>query len=234
MFYSARQQQLLSLLQKERSLSVHRLSRLLCISESSVRRDLAALEEMGKIKRTFGGAVFLESADKEVSLLYRETQYVQEKKAIAQKAAEYVQDGMTLFLDASSTAAMLLPFLQGRSHLTVVTNSPLISLSLSEANIRCYCTGGLLLKHSRAFVGDAAVQMIGNMSADLMLFSCRGLSEDGILSDSLEEEVVVRRAMLKNAKKKIFLCNSAKRGASYPFRLCRLEDLDGMISEEDE
>lgn len=41
MYYSERQAQILALLEKEKSISVHRLAKLLSISESSVRRDLA-------------------------------------------------------------------------------------------------------------------------------------------------------------------------------------------------
>lgn len=231
MYYSERQAQILALLEKEKSISVHRLAKLLSISESSVRRDLAALEEIGKIKRTFGGAVLFEAAEREVSLMYRRSQHMQEKAEIALKASKYLRDGMMIFLDASSSAAQMIPHLEGFKDVTVVTNSPSTSMKLGELKIRNYCTGGLLLNHSIAYVGSGAADFVSRFTADILFFSCRGLSEDGILSDSMEEEVQIRRVMLQNAKKKIFLCDSSKYGQSYPYRLCRADDVDEIISD---
>ena len=231
MYHSERQMQLLALLQKEKSLSVHRLAKLLSISESSVRRDLASLEELGKIKRTYGGAVLFEAPEREVSLMYRSSQNIREKAEIASKASKYIKDGMLIFLDASSSAAQLIPYLEGFKDLTVVTNSPTTSMRLGELNIRNYCTGGLLLRHSLAYVGNGATDFIGRFTADVVFFSCRGLSDNGILSDSMEEEVHIRRVMLQNAKKKVFLCDRSKYGQEYPYRLCKIEELDEVVTE---
>ena len=231
MFHSERQAQMLELLQKEKSMTVHRLARLLCISESSVRRDLTALEEAGKIRRTFGGAVLFDAAEREVSLLYRRSQRLKEKTVIAQKAAAHLRDGMLIFLDASSSAAQLVPLLEGYHDLTVVTNSPLTSIALGEAKIRNYCTGGLLLNNSVAYVGGGAASFVERFTADAMFFSCRGMDEDGVLSDSMEEEVAIRSVMLRHAKRRFFLCDSSKFGLSFHYRLCHRDELDEVISE---
>lgn len=232
MFYSERHSQILEFLKHEKSATVHRLAREMSISESSIRRDLAALESMGKLRRTFGGAVLSEAAEPEVSLQYRRSQNMQAKKQIARKAAAHIRDGYMLFLDASSTVAQLIPLLDRFENLTVVTNSPQAAITLGEMKIQCLCTGGRLLNQSMAFVGSAAVRYLEGLQADIAFFSCRGLSEDGVLSDSQEDEVELRRAMLAHANKKVFLCDRSKLGESYPYRLCRLEDLDEMISEE--
>ena len=231
MYYSERQSQILALLQTEKALSVHRLATRLSISESSIRRDLSALEELGKIKRTYGGAVLVEAPEREVSLLYRSSQRIPEKMEIARKAAKYIKDGMLIFLDASSSAAQLIPYLENFKDLTVVTNSPATSMKLGELKIRNYCTGGLLLRHSIAYVGSGAEDFLNRFTADIVFFSCRGLSADGILSDSMEEEVQIRRIMLKNAKKKVLLCDRSKYGQEYPYRLCKLSEVDAVISE---
>ena len=124
MFYSERHKRLLEFLQNNQSATVHRLAKEFAISESSIRRDLANLESMGKIRCTFGGAVFNDAAEPEVSMQYRRTQNVQAKKQIAQQAVKHVHDGMMIFLDASSTAAQIIPLLAQFKDLTVVTNSP--------------------------------------------------------------------------------------------------------------
>jgi len=232
MFYSERQDQILELLQKEKSVSVHRLAKLMRISESSIRRDLTALEDIGKIRRTFGGAVLNEAGEQEVSLMFRRSQNMRAKQQIAQKAVRHIRDGMMVFLDASSTAAQIIPLLDRFENLTVVTNSPQASIALAEMKIQNHCTGGRMLNNSFAFVGVQAARYLENLSADVLFFSSRGLREDGVLSDSMEEEVYIRRVMLEHANKKIFLCDRSKYGHSYPYQLCRLEELDEMISED--
>lgn len=234
MFYSERQKQLLDLLQEEKSMTVHRMARLMNISESSIRRDLAVLEEMGKIRRTFGGAVFYDAAEREVSLLYRKNQRLTEKQEIARQAASFLHDGMLVFLDASSSAAQMLPHFEAFKDITVVTNSPLTSVALGEKKIRNYCTGGLLLNNSVACVGPAAEDSIRRFTADIMFFSCRGLSDDGVLSDSMEEEVHIRSVMLRHARRKIFLCDRSKYGLSFHYRLCSVSDVDAVVTEPQE
>ena len=232
MKYSERQNQILELLQKEKSASVHRLAKQVCISDSSVRRDLAALERMGKIHRTFGGAVLNEGTGREVAMIYRRTQNIEQKRRIAEKAVRHISDGMMIFLDASSTAAQIIPLLGQFQDLTVVTNSPQNSIALAEMQIRNHCTGGRLLNQSLAYVGFGAVSYIENLRADICFFSCRGFGDDGVLSDSMEEEVYIRRAMLTHAEKKIFLCDGSKYGKSYAYRLCHVDDVDEIISED--
>lgn len=64
-------------------------------------------------------------------------------------------------------------------------------------------------------------------------FSCRGLSDDGLLSDNSAEENAVRRLMMKHSKKKIFLCNSDKTGNKYLNNLCHVSELDEIICEKE-
>ena len=80
-------------------------------------------------------------------------------------------------------------------------------------------------------MGSGAEDFLNRFTADIVFFSCRGLSADGILSDSMEEEVQIRRIMLKNAKKKVLLCDRSKDGQEYPYRLCRAGDVDEVVTE---
>jgi len=233
MSYSERQSEILEHLTREKSMSVHRLARLLSISESSVRRDLTALEETGKIRRTFGGAVLSEAPEREVSLRYRTTQHMAAKAEIARRAAVHLHDGMVIFLDASSSAAQMVNQIEHFKDITVITNSPLTSVALGERGIRNYCTGGLLLNSSLAYVGSGAARFAEGITADAVFFSCRGYSEDGILSDSLEEENSIRQVMLLHSRRRIFLCDRSKYGLSFPYRLCRASELDAVITEDE-
>ena len=233
MYYRERHNKILDILQKRNSASVHFLAQALYVSEPTIRRDLAVLQEQGKIRRTFGGAVLSDMINKEVPFVLREHENRRAKDAIARMAAKHIRDGQIIFLDASSTASYLTPYLASFSDLTVITNSPKTSLKLAELKIRSLSTGGLLLENSISFVGAHAENFVRNFNADIFFFSCRGITDDGQLTDSSMEESQLRRIMMEHSKKKIFLCTSNKIGRKYMYNLCDVSAVDGVICEKE-
>lgn len=231
MYSLERQKEILALLTERKSISVKELSSLLYISEPTVRRDLTQLEEQGKVQRTHGGAVLKMGADAEIPLVFREDKNSLAKKLIAEKAVKHIKDGLVIFLDASSTAAALVPYFSKFSDLTVVTNSPKTSMKLGEKGIKNYCAGGLLLPHSIAFVGSETERFISGINADICFFSSRGYEEDGFITDSSESEVAVRRAMLKNSMRSFYLADSSKKNKKYAFNIAKISDITGIITE---
>ena len=234
MFNLERQNEILSILEKDRSVSVNKLSKLLYVSQPTIRRDLDTLEKLGKVVRTHGGVVLRETAEKEIPLLLREEQNNRSKQVIAQKAQGLIKNGDVIFLDASSTVSYLIPHLKKFSDIIVVTNSPKTSMRLGEEHIKNYCTGGMLLFHSVAYVGSDVESFISKINADILFFSSRGYSEDGRITDSSIEEATVKKAMMKNAAKVYYLCDSSKKNKKYMYNICNIRDVDGVITENDD
>ena len=234
MFNLERQNEILSILEKDRSVSVNKLSKLLYVSQPTIRRDLDTLEKLGKVVRTHGGVVLRETAEKEIPLLLREEQNNRSKQIIAQKAQSLIKNGDVIFLDASSTVSYLIPHLKKFSDIIVVTNSPKTSMRLGEEHIKNYCTGGMLLFHSVAYVGSDVENFISKINADVLFFSSRGYSEDGRITDSSIEEATVKKAMMKNAAKVYYLCDSSKKNKKYMYNICNIRDVDGVITESDD
>ncbi len=231
MFSIERHEQIIEILQKRSSATVHYLAEQLHVSEPTVRRDLSSLEQANKIKRTFGGAVINTDVNAEVPFTLRMGDNKNLKAMIAQKATRYIKDDYVIFLDASSTVSYVIPHLQKFKNLTVITNSPKNSLALAELKIKSFSTGGVLLENSVAYVGTAAQHFVKRFNADLFLFSCRGVSYDGMLSDSSIEETDLRQVMMRHSKKNVFLCSSDKLGKSYMYNLCSHKSVDEIISD---
>lgn len=231
MYDLERQEKILNILSKSGSVSVARLARELFVSQPTVRRDLSALAERGVISRTHGGAVLRDTSEREIPLMFREDQNNAAKRKIAEKAIEHVKNGSVIFLDASTTVSYLIPLLERFEDLVVVTNSPKTSMCLGERGIKNYSTGGLLLMHSVAYVGSEAERFVAGINADLFFFSSRGYLEEGSITDSSAEEASLRRAMLKNAEKAIYLADSTKRGQKYMYNICDVADVDAVINE---
>ena len=233
MYNIERQSRLIEILEKNKSISVAKLSKMLYVSAPTIRRDLTLLESQGRVVRTHGGVVLKQAQEKEIPLILREDQNSESKKIIAKKAMQYVHNGDVIFLDASSTVAHIVPYLKNFKDIIAVTNSPLISIKLGEENIKNYCTGGLLLLHSVAYVGSEAEKFVSSINADVFFFSSRGYEENGNITDSSQEEAAIRKAMLKTSDKAFYLCDSSKKNKRYMFNICSTQEITGIITEND-
>jgi DeoR/GlpR family transcriptional regulator of sugar metabolism len=229
-----REQEILSILKTTNGfVTVRQLCESLFASESSIRRDLKALETRGLVKRSYGGAVLESNYSNIVTFNHRTRQNISAKREIAQKAAGLIKDGDIVFLDQSSTAFYLAGELIDRSSLTVVTNNIEITMLLANSKIRLISSGGFLSNENRnCLIGGDAQRTFENVFADIMFFSVKAISDDGLVTDCSREEIIVRETMLKNADKKVLLCDSSKFGMRAPFKQCELGDVDYLISEE--
>lgn len=228
-----REKNILEMLLKKKRVTVKELSSALYISEPSVRRDLADLEKQNLIKRIHGGAVLEETSvsKNKIPFIIREYEQSSAKTIIAQKAADYVKDNDIVFLDASTSAFRVIPFLLSKDNITVVTNGVRALTSLADFNINTISTGGRLVNSCLALVGDEAYKTIDSINANIAFFSCRGLSDDGYLTDISPEEDYVRQRMIKNAEYAYLLCAADKFGKKYFHNLCHKDEIDGIISE---
>ena len=228
-----REKIILEMLLKKKRVTVKELSQALFISEPSVRRDLVELEKQNLVKRIHGGAVLEETAvsKSKIPFIIREYEQSSAKTIIAQKAAEYVKDNDIVFLDASTSAFRVIPFLLSKANITVVTNGVRALLSLADLNINTISTGGRLVNSCLALVGEEAYKTIDSINANIAFFSCRGLSKDGYLTDISQEEDYVRQRMIKNSEHSYLLCATDKFGKKYYHNLCHKDEIDGIISE---
>ena len=223
-----RQKQILQLLGRKSALRVSELAGALYTSEATVRRDLCRMEKAGLVRRVYGGVTLNEA---EMPLDFRRQENAAAKREIAAKAAALISDGDTVFLDSSSTAQHLLPYLSRFRDLTVITNSHSVMEELCGTSHRLFSTGGRLLARNRAFVGPAAEAALENLAPSIAFFSSQGVGEDGEITDDSEEETSLRRALLRRAARTVFLCDTGKLGKTHLFRLCHLSEVDAVISD---
>src|SRR2546430_17726228 len=156
LFTPERRQQIVRLLEEEQRVTVPALSQHFAVSEVTIRKDLAWLEEQGLALRTHGGAIATaaSAAPSEMSFDVRERQQSTEKERIGEAAASYVQDGETIALDASTTALAMAPFLGSKRDLTVVTNGVRTGMELLQVpTLSVLMLGGMLRRESYSVVG---------------------------------------------------------------------------------
>ena len=232
-FYEREEKILNALLEKE-SMTTQELSAKLFVSQPTLRRDLIKLEQMGKIIRTHGGAQLLsKSADEKIPFYLREQEQNDAKSIIARKAVEYIKDGDIIMLDGSTSACSIVPLLADFNNLIVITCSANASFLLGKMGINNICTGGRMITHSLTYIGQDAENTARSYNADVVFFSCKGISKEGRLTDTSVEENSLRRVMLTHSKKRVLLCDSSKIGDTCLNNLSTLSEIDAWICERE-
>ena len=212
--------------------TVKELAEKLFISEPTVRRDIYVLREK-EILVSKNGVVRLKVSfsDKRIPLFIREAEQNEEKIRIALHAAREVKDGDVVMLDASTTAYYLLPHLAKLKNIILITNGAKAALEAASLGIKTISTGGEMTPESFSYVGTDAESLLRRYNADVAFFSCRGISDDGRVTDNSILENGMRRIMLANARKSFLLADQSKRGNAYIHTLCYVRELSGVISE---
>lgn len=231
MFEIERLDRILALLREHQTATVKSLAASLYASEATIRRDLNELEKRGLVKRLHGGAALIDDANHALPLCVREQQNIEAKRTIANKASRFLREGQVIFLDASSTVMFLVPALEAFQSLTIITNGLKTAQELSRLNHKVYCTGGLMLHNSSAYVGDFAAEFVRHFNADVFFFSSYGVSEDGRITDESSEETNIRRVMFDHSRQHIFLCDRSKIGKTYCYNLCTTAQTDAFITD---
>lgn len=232
MLIPERQNLILNYLKDHHFASVSELSQLLFVSETSIRRDLSCMEKSGLLQKTYGGAILVQGSSDVPALNARMETSKAEKTCIAKKAASIIADGSTIFLDSSSTALYMVPFLGEKQKLSVITNGARLAVSLAEyPHIRVYCSGGCLSPHIFSYNGAIAQQMLNEMHADFSFISIKALDSISGAFCANEEETQIRRIMLKNSHTHVLLCSARKLSKTSTFHLCNLDEVDYIVMD---
>lgn len=232
MYQNEREHEIIKILVRENYVTVKQLSEQLFTSESSVRRDLKALEKQGMVKRSYGGAELAKSTSQILPFSTRAHRNVSAKKIMAKKAVHFVKEGDIVFLDQSSSSYYVAVELMKIPGVTIVTNNIEILTLLSQSDMQVISSGGYLSKSNRnCLIGTDAQRIFTEIRGKWLFFSAKAMSRDGIIYDCDREEICLRNKMIENSEKKIFLCSSEKYGQTSGYRQCTVKDIDYIVTE---
>ena len=227
-----RRTQLLEMVRQRGFASLPELAEQLHVSESTVRRDLDHLEEVGTAKRTHGGVFYTGPSPKLPHFDERQPAQWDKKQAIARRAVELIEDGDTLLLDGGSTTYEVARLLVGRP-LQIVTNSlPVANLFASNANHDLVIVGGYVYPRTGVSLGPYANEMLERINVRRTVLSVSGLTERGFFNNNLLL-VEAERAMMQAADEVIVVADSSKFGRQSLVHLCALDKVDYLVVDDD-
>lgn len=227
-----RQNELLRLLEQNGSLTIRELSARLYASESTVRRDIAKLEKQKLIVHSAAGIMLLNLEQGGVSLAYSLKTHEKEKKLIARRAAELVQDKSTVFLASASATFFMIPHLARKRGITIVTDGLAHAQKAAEYGLATICLGGMIDSSAHCTQGLFAEDMLTRLHTDIAFFSVPHVSSDGRLWHHRAEKVRILQLMMQHTSRSVLLCNSHKiDDIKETYLLCHTEELDMIVSD---
>lgn len=227
-----RRERMRNLIRKVGVARVEDLKSDLQVSVATVRRDLEALEEEGRIRRVHGGAVSMENRLEEVVFDDKANLALKEKRLIAEEAFKLIGTGDSIYLDGGSTVLEMARLLAGRSDLTVVTNSLRAAAELSESGPRVILTGGELRRLSQTMVGPLTRAILGQVRLDKAFMGTMGLSIDDGLTTTDPNEAFTKSLVQEHARQVILLADARKAGKISFARVSDLKSVDILISDK--
>ena len=226
-----RRTSLVGLVQQHGFASLPELVNQLEVSESTVRRDLGVLEEMGVVRRTHGGAFYSGPSPNLPHFKQRQEAEWDKKKAIAQAANGLIDDGDTVLLDSGSTTYELARLLVGRP-LQIVTNSlPVANLFNTDANTDLIIIGGYVHARTGAVQGPYADEMLKSLHVRRAIISAAGINDRGIFNTN-RMLVETQRGMMTAAEEVILVADSTKFGHQSLAHVCTLDKLQQMVVDD--
>ena len=237
---SARQQDILRRALIDKVVRVRDLAAGFGVHEMTVRRDLDALCESGRLNRVHGGAQLLERTSEELSQQLRAGLNVDAKERVARAALELIQDGETVALDASTTClalARLLPSLQGPGLQGHGRQVQVIACSLDAAQVLAaggvpfLMVGGSFHAPARSFVGSFFTDALSRLHPDRVFFSAKAYTPDTGFTDAHLPEVGAKQALIRSGAVAVALLDSSKMGRRSLATIATHADIDVLITD---
>lgn len=217
-------------IQKNKSVLVSDLANQYDVTEETIRRDLKQLEKEGILTRVYGGAYSLEGVQNDVTVRLRKNILSSEKDLIASLCLSFINDGDSIFLDGSTTASSLASIILNKS-ISVVTNSLMIAQVVSVSpSINLFLIGGKYNGNSMTFTGTSATDALKDYFFDKAFISCRYISMEKGLTDSDQEQALIRKTAIQNCNQAFLIADHTKLGQNSFYKVADLKEIDTFIT----
>ncbi|MFI0980466.1 DeoR/GlpR family DNA-binding transcription regulator [Streptomyces sp. NPDC021093] len=216
----------------EGAVEVTALAAELAVSPETVRRDLRVLEELGLVRRTYGGAYPVESAGYETTLASRTVRHVPQKARIAAACAELIGEAETVFVDEGYTPQLIAEALPRDRPLTVLTASLAAASALAGRDgTQVLLLGGRVRGSTLATVDHWATDMLAGFVIDLAYVGANGISREYGLTTPDPAVGQVKARAVRSARRRIFAGIHTKFGAVSFCRFAEVTDFEAIVTD---
>lgn len=233
MISDERRKRILELLAQHNYMSVEKLAREIFVSEPTIRRDLTQLAKEGSLKRTRGGAKFVNPDTVDWPFIFRQKENLKPKQHIAEMAVRLVHDQDTLFLDSGSTCYCLARELLDKKSLSILTygmeNAKILA---SNETFNSQITCGTYQSKRTSIYGFQTIEYIRQFHMKWCFLSAPGFHPVYGISNYDAMEAEIKKAMHRNAEHTVLLLDHKKIGKGFEYCELSMEDIDVIITDK--
>jgi DeoR family transcriptional regulator, glycerol-3-phosphate regulon repressor len=203
------------------------------VSAQTVRRDIIALSETGRVQRFHGGAGPADAT--EAARLDHAAKRELGKPAkteVARKAAALIPDGAALFLDVGTTVETCARELARRDGFTIFTTSMRAAMAFDPNRHAVYVLGGRLAGKDGSLVGEDTVQKLASIHLDLALIACSAIDEAGRVMDFDLSKIAVKQAAMAASARSMLLSTRSKFGRTALGKVAHIDDFGVVVTDE--
>ena len=205
------------------------------ISIFTVRRDVAALIERGRIRKVYGGVSSIAAQDAQppmqlLPLAQRAAMHAQEKQIIGELAAKLAPPNSVVFLDSGSTTPFMLPHLADRG-VTVVTHSLNVMVEAAKyPGLKLLALGGMLDRYTFSYIGNTSA-MLRSIHPQVLFMAATALSSEWGASNNTYDEYRMKEEITSLYSNIVVLADSSKldRNASYTY--CPFSHIKAIVTD---
>lgn len=220
-----------SSLQAAGFLTVAELSRILGVSEMTVRRDVAALAAEGRARLSHGGVHAIRGRLGDDPLDARRQRNWTPKDLIGRTAAAMIGPEDSIAIDAGSTAARVEAHLPADFAGSIVTPSvPVLAAATEHGKGRVIALGGDVFRDSAATVGPIAADNAARLRVRWFFLGAAAIDARGIYGIA-DIERPTKRALMAIADQVVLLADHSKFDHSAPFLICPLDEVDALVTD---
>src|SRR4051794_49457 len=227
---SARRRRIVELVQERTFCSVAELSELLGVSDMTVRRDLRRLHVVGLLRSVHGGA----SAPAPVigDFEQRDGRNMDQKLAIARRAAALVKPHAVVAFDAGTTTPEIARELPAGLPLSAVTHSlPVMAALAGRPNVQLIGLGGLFHNETRAFAGPATLTELQQMRVQLVFLGASSI-HDGALYCGNPLDAELKKALIERADRVVLVSDASKFRLTALLPVAPLSSIDCIVVDD--
>ena len=231
MLAQERFEKILEILRTEQSVTVTELTKKLNISESTIRRDLTALNDQGLLIKVHGGATAVKSVlSREEAFAQKSGKHLKEKRAIAKYAAGCIGPEDFVYIDAGTTTELMIDFLTEKGAV-YITNGISHARKLMNAGYRVFLLGGEMKAVTEAIIGEDALENLEKYNFTKGFFGTNGVDLEKGFTTPDPKEAAVKKKALHHCSRAFVLADKSKFNQISSVRFAEIQDAE-IITEQ--
>ncbi len=228
-----RHQHILNELKKKGYVNVSELSKALKVSSVTIRKDLKLLEDRNLLYRTHGSATPQNPYIAERPVNEKEKLQVEQKQRISRCADTLTEPHDSIILASGTTVNELARQITPREGLTVICASLIAAQNLTiHPEIEVIQLGGMIRKRSSSVVGPLAEKMLEGFNCNKLFIGVDGIDVEYGLTTTNAMEASLNKVMIEASHRVIVLADATKFGKRGFGRICGLERVDTIITDD--